>query len=57
MICLGICEKRIQMMSGEIFGMKEVSMEFESISDDIHALIADNKVYKSFNTSPWFRKL
>eukprot|EP00349_Pseudokeronopsis_sp_Brazil_P000359 CAMPEP_0202962186 /NCGR_PEP_ID=MMETSP1396-20130829/6290_1 /ASSEMBLY_ACC=CAM_ASM_000872 /TAXON_ID= /ORGANISM="Pseudokeronopsis sp., Strain Brazil" /LENGTH=138 /DNA_ID=CAMNT_0049682587 /DNA_START=163 /DNA_END=579 /DNA_ORIENTATION=- len=61
LICLGICEKRIKILSdeGSVFTEKDMATDFDSglISDDIYHLIADNKIYQNYNISPWFRKL
>ena len=45
--------------AGDVFRDKEINFDIESggISDDIHYLIAENKVYQNYNTTPWFRKL
>jgi len=60
LICLGICERRVRILGGEgVFREKELGTDFECglISDDIHHLIAENKVYTNYNITPWFRKL
>ncbi len=61
MICLGLCEKRLKILdiSGAIFKEKEIGTDFEAgiVSDDIHYLIAENKIYSNYNVTPWFRKL
>ena len=57
MISLSICDKRLKIHSEEIFSLKELGNEFDSISDNVYYLLADGKIYEPYSNSPWFKKI
>lgn len=57
MIALSICDKRHQMFNGEMYGLKDLGQDYETISDDIYYMLSEPKVQQKLSTSPWFTKL